>query len=122
MKQAEIRHSRRQQRHQRIREKVKGTTQRTRLVVFRGISNISAQIIDDTQGCTLVSASSFEKRLKGAIKSGGNVEAARLIGKQIAELAKAKSIHTVVFDRGGYVYHGRVKALAEAARENGLQF
>ena len=104
--------------HKRIRRKVKGSTERPRLAVYRSLNHIYAQIIDDQQGQTLVSASTTEKDLHGS--SGGNVEAARRIGKTIAERALAKGISSVVFDRGGYLYHGRIKALTEAAREAGL--
>lgn len=104
--------------HKRIRRKVKGSTDRPRLAVYRSLNHIYAQIIDDHQGQTLVSASTTEKDLHGS--TGGNVEAARRIGKTIAERALAKDISSVVFDRGGYLYHGRIKALTEAAREAGL--
>ena len=107
-------------RHKRIRENLSGTNEKPRLSVFRSNANISAQIIDDTKGVTLVSASSLEKELN--IKNGGNIEAAKVIGAEIAKRAKSKKINEVVFDRGGYLYHGRVAALAEAARENGLKF
>ncbi|MFB3814916.1 MAG: 50S ribosomal protein L18 [Terriglobales bacterium] len=109
----------RQKIHLRIRRKVLGTAERPRLSVYRSLNNISVQVIDDAQGKTIVSASSNEK---GAKRNGGNVAAAKEIGKAIAERAKAKGITKVVFDRGGYLYHGRVKALADAAREAGLQF
>ena len=105
-------------RHSRVRNKVSGTSEMPRLNVFRSNENIFAQIIDDTKGNTLVSSSSVELK----IKNGGNVEAAKLVGKDIAEKAKKAKINKVVFDRGGYLYHGRVEALAEAARENGLEF
>ncbi|MBE6159284.1 MAG: 50S ribosomal protein L18 [Firmicutes bacterium] len=105
-------------RHSRVRNKVSGTSEMPRLNVFRSNENIFAQIIDDTKGNTLVSSSSVELK----IKNGGNVEAAKLVGKDIAEKAKKAKIKKVVFDRGGYLYHGRVEALAEAARENGLEF
>lgn len=108
----------RQRRHERIRNKISGTETCPRLNVFRSNGNIYAQIIDDTKGNTLVSCSSIELKLA----NGGNVEAAAQVGSKIAELALAKNIENVVFDRGGYVYHGRVKALAEAAREAGLKF
>ena len=108
------------ERHERIRKDLKGTSLRPRLNVFRSNANITAQIIDDEKGVTLVSASTLEKELK--ITNGGNVEAAKLIGAEIAKRAKKAKIKEVVFDRGGYLYHGRVKALAEAARENGLEF
>ena len=109
----------RQRIHKRIRSRVAGTQERPRLAVFRSLYHIYAQVIDDQQGHTLVSASSTEKDLKG---KGGNVEGAKTIGKAIAERAKEKGIKLVVFDRGGYQYHGRVKALADAAREAGLEF
>ena len=110
----------RKERHSRIRENLAGTSNRPRLNVFRSNANITAQIIDDEKGVTLVSASSLEKELN--LKNGGNVEAAKLLGAEIAKRAKKAKIDKVVFDRGGYLYHGRVKALAEAARENGLEF
>ena len=110
----------RKARHVRVRNKVTGTKQAPRLNVFRSNSNIFAQIIDDTEGKTLVSASSIDKELK--LENGGNIEAATKVGELIAKRAKKQKITKVVFDRGGYLYHGRVKALAEAARENGLQF
>ena len=106
-------------RHARVRGKISGTPERPRLCVFRSESNIYAQIIDDVAGNTLCSASTVEKEFDG---NGGNVEAAKKIGLKVAERALAKGIDTVVFDRGGYIYHGRVKALAEGAREGGLQF
>jgi large subunit ribosomal protein L18 len=105
--------------HRRIRRKLAGTAERPRLAVFRSVAHIYAQVIDDAQGRTLVSASSVDK---GAKTNGGNVAAAKAIGKLVAERAKDKGITTVVFDRGGYQYHGRVKALAEAARAAGLEF
>ncbi len=108
------------ERHRRVRNKVSGTTEVPRLNVFRSNSNIFAQIIDDTKGITLASASSIDKELK--LTNGSNVEAAKEVGKLIAERAKKANINKVTFDRGGYLYHGRVKALAEAARENGLEF
>ena len=107
-------------RHERVRNKVSGTANAPRLNVFRSNSNIFAQIIDDSEGKTLVSASSIDKELK--LENGGNVEAAIKVGKLIADRAKKAKITNVVFDRGGYLYHGRVKALADAARENGLEF
>ncbi len=110
----------RKARHTRIRKKISGTSQLPRLSVFRSLKNISAQIIDDEKGVTLVSASSMDKELD--IKNGGNVEASKLVGALIAKKAKKAKINKVVFDRGGYLYHGRVKALADAARENGLEF
>ena len=108
------------ERHKKIRKTLSGTPEKPRLNVFRANANITAQIIDDTKGVTLVSASTLESDLK--IKYGGNIEAAKLIGAEIAKRAKKAKIKEVVFDRGGYLYHGRVKALAEAARENGLEF
>ena len=108
------------ERHKRIRKDISGTNERPRLNVFRSNANITAQIIDDEKGITLVSASTLEKELK--IKNGGNTEAAKIIGAEIAKRAKKAKINKVVFDRGGYLYHGRVKALADAARENGLEF
>lgn len=109
----------RQQRHKRVRGKIRGTAECPRLNVFRSLNNIYAQIIDDDKGVTLVSASTDEKSFG---EYGGNVEAAKKVGKLIAERAKAKNISSVVFDRGGYVYHGRVQGLAEGAREGGLKF
>ena len=106
-------------RHIRVRGKVSGTAERPRLIVFRSNANIYAQIIDDVSGVTLVSANTLEKGFEGAT---GNAEAAKKVGVTLAERAKAKGIEEVVFDRGGYVYHGRVAALAEGAREGGLKF
>ena len=106
-------------RHKRVRAKVSGTAARPRLAVYRSNANISAQIIDDVAGVTLVSASTLEKAFEG---NGGNKEAAKLVGKKIAERAAAKGITEVVFDRGGYLYHGRVSELADGAREGGLKF
>ena len=114
--------------HTRIRKKLKGTSDRPRLAIFRSVAHIYAQVIDDSKGATIAAASSTEK---GALdtsdkdkpgRSGGNVAAAKEIGKRVAERAKEKGIDKVVFDRGGYLYHGRVKALADAAREAGLEF
>ena len=104
--------------HKRIRRKVSGTTEQPRLAVFRSVAHIYAQIIDDSKGVTIVAASSTEKDSKS---TGGNVAAAKEIGKRVAERAKEKGIKRVVFDRGGYLYHGRIKALADAAREAGLE-
>ena len=106
-------------RHMRVRAKVSGTPERPRLNVFRSEKNIYAQVIDDVNRVTLVSASSLDKEIEG---NGGNKVAARAVGKLVAERAKAKGIDTVVFDRGGYLYHGRVQELAEGAREGGLKF
>ena len=108
----------RKKRHARVRNKVNGTAECPRLNVFRSNTQIFAQIIDDVKGTTLASSSSVELKLK----NGGNAEGAALVGKDIAEKALKLKIKNVVFDRGGYLYHGRVKALAEAARENGLEF
>jgi large subunit ribosomal protein L18 len=104
--------------HTRIRRRVRGNAERPRLAIFRSLSHIYAQVIDDEQGTTIVSASTTEKDLREG--TGGNVEAARRVGRAIAERAIAKGIESVVFDRGGFRYHGRVKALADAAREAGL--
>ena len=106
-------------RHTRVRGKISGTPERPRLNVFRSNANIYAQIIDDVNGVTMVSASTLDKEFEGAT---GNCEAAKKVGTMLAERAKAKGISVVVFDRGGYVYHGRVAALAEGAREGGLEF
>ncbi len=107
--------------HDRIRKKVFGTAERPRLNVYRSLNHLYVQLIDDHKGATLVSANSAEGK-KGERTTGGNVAAAKTVGKAIAERAKQKGITQVVFDRGGYIYHGRVKALADAAREAGLQF
>lgn len=104
--------------HRRIRRKVRGTTERPRLAIYRSLNHIYAQVIDDERGTTLASASTTEKDLRSA--SGGNVEAAQRVGRTIAERALAAGVESVVFDRGGYLYHGRVKALTDAAREAGL--
>ena len=105
--------------HRRIRRKVSGTPERPRLAVFRSVKHIYAQVIDDAAGRTIASASSNEKN---ATATGGNLAGAKEIGRLVAERAKEKGIRSVVFDRGGYLYHGRVKALADAAREAGLEF
>ena len=105
--------------HSRIRRKLAGTAERPRLAIFRSVAHIYAQVIDDAAGATLVSASSVDK---GGKTNGGNVAAAKAIGKLVAERAKEKGVTKVVFDRGGYHYHGRIKALADAAREAGLEF
>ena len=112
----------RQRIHERVRTKVAGTAERPRLCVYRSLEHIYAQVIDDRSGKTLVAASSVDKETKKGLKGGGNVAAAKVIGKAIAERAKAAGVNKVVFDRGGYKYLGRVKALADAAREAGLQF
>ncbi|MCS7026925.1 MAG: 50S ribosomal protein L18 [Bryobacteraceae bacterium] len=106
--------------HKRIRKKISGTAERPRLAVFRSLKHIYAQVIDDRHGRTLVSASSTQKSAN--VGNGGNIEGAKAIGKLVAERALAKGIKKVVFDRGGFLYHGRVKALADAAREAGLEF
>lgn len=106
-------------RHERVRKNISGTAQRPRLNVYRSLNHIYAQVIDDEKGVTLVAASSMDKDFEGY---GGNVEAAKKVGKAVAEKALAAGITKVVFDRGGYVYHGRVAALAEGAREGGLEF
>ena len=110
----------RQKRHTRVRKRVAGSPERPRLNVYRSINNIYVQVIDDTEGHTLAAASSLDKSLK--LKTGGNIAAAKAVGKAIAERAKAAGITKVVFDRGGYLYHGRVASLADAAREAGLEF
>jgi large subunit ribosomal protein L18 len=112
-------------RKRRIKLKIRGTASRPRLSIFRSSKNIYAQIIDDSKGVTLVAASTKDKGLSAKIKGksgGGNKEAAKLVGLEVAKKAKAAGIKKIVFDRGGYLYHGRVKALAEAAREGGLEF
>ncbi|KXB92243.1 ribosomal protein L18 [Megasphaera hutchinsoni] len=108
-------------RHWRLRKQISGTAERPRLNVFRSLTNIYAQIIDDQKGVTLVAASSLDKEIKDQ-KNGGNAEGAKLVGALVAKRAIEKGITTVVFDRGGYIYHGRVAALATAAREAGLKF
>ncbi|PCK72435.1 50S ribosomal protein L18-like protein [Paenibacillus larvae subsp. larvae B-3650] len=109
-------------RHLRVRKKIQGTSERPRLNVYRSSKHMYAQIIDDVKGVTLVSASTLDKDLKGEVENGGNVEAARKVGELIAKRAKENGLTNVVFDRGGYLYHGRVQALADAAREAGLEF
>jgi large subunit ribosomal protein L18 len=108
--------------HERIRKHLNGSPVRPRLAVFRSNKHIYAQIIDDSQGATLTAASTLDADTKKDLKHGGNIAAAKAVGKLVAERAKAKGIEAVLFDRGGYLYHGRVKALAEAAREAGLKF
>ena len=110
------------QRHKRVRRKITGTTQRPRLCVFRSSNNIYAQIIDDANRVTFTAASSLDAEVKGAVNHGGNKEAAKMVGEMIAKRDIEKGITEVVFDRGGYLYHGRVQVLAEAAREAGLKF
>jgi large subunit ribosomal protein L18 len=108
--------------HSRIRKKIQGTGARPRLNIFRSLNHIYAQIIDDVKGVTLASASSLDKEIRAVNKAGGNAAGAKSVGAEIAKRAKSKGIETVVYDRGGYNYHGRVKVLAEAAREAGLKF
>ena len=122
MKEAERKSAALGRRRRRVRKKVKGSASRPRLSVHRSIGNIYAQMVDDDAQRTIVAASSKSKEIRDGLKSGGNVEAARAVGKLIAQKALEKSIRKVVFDRGGRIYHGRVKALAEAAREAGLEF
>ena len=112
----------RQKRHFRVRKNLSGTSQRPRLNVFRSLNHIYAQIINDETGTTLVSASTMDKEVSATLSYGGNIGAAQVVGKLVAERAMAKGISKVVFDRGGYLYHGRVAALAAAAREAGLEF
>ena len=116
------RNDRRLARHKRVRKDLHGTPERPRLCVFRSNKNISVQIIDDVNGVTLAAASTREKELKGQIEYGGNKEAAKKVGEAIAKRALEKGIETVAFDRGGFLYHGRVKELADGAREAGLKF
>lgn len=112
----------RKKRHLRIRNKVIGTPERPRLNVFRSLNHIYAQVIDDTVGNTIVSASTMDESIKGKMKNYGNAACAKAVGELIAKRALEKGIKQVVFDRGGYIYHGRVKELAEAARNSGLEF
>ena len=112
----------RKKRHERIRNKVVGTSERPRLNVFRSMNHIYAQIIDDSTGSTLVSASTLDSTIKGKFKNTGNKEGAKAVGELVAQRAQEKGITKVVFDRGGYIYHGRVKELAESARNTGLEF
>lgn len=112
----------RQARHDRVRKKVAGDPERPRLSVYRSLSNIYAQVIDDTKGVTLVTASTLDTEVRDAGKNGGNLDAAKSVGELVAKRALENGIKTVVFDRGGYKFHGRIKALADAARECGLEF
>ena len=112
----------RARRHKRVRKNLSGTPEKPRLCVFRSSKNISCQIVDDENNKTLVSASSLDKELKAEIENGGNKDAAKKVGEAIAKRALAKGIEEVAFDRGGFLYHGRVKELAEGAREGGLKF
>jgi large subunit ribosomal protein L18 len=116
------RNLKRQRIHTRIRARVRGRTQVPRLNVFRSLNHIYAQVIDDALGHTLLAVSSRDKEVRKSLKNGGNVAAAKIVGQVLAERAKAAGISRLVFDRGGYAYHGRVKALAEAARAGGLTF
>ena len=118
----ESRNTSRKRRHRRIRYKIRGVKERPRLNVFRSLKHIYAQIIDDQEGRTLISASTLEAQVKDGSMGTGNLEAAKRVGELIARRALDQGIKEVVFDRGGYLYHGRVKALAEAAREQGLKF
>jgi large subunit ribosomal protein L18 len=111
-----------ERRHQRVRQRVFGTRDRPRLNVFRSSAHIYAQVIDDIKGTTLAAASSLDKSLRTSLKSTSSIEAAKAVGKLLAERAKAAKVTTVVFDRGGRLYHGRIKALADASREGGLKF
>ncbi len=108
--------------HSRLRRKISGSTERPRLCVFRSARHIQAQVIDDQKGRTLAAAGSLDGEVRKQIKGGGNIAAAKIVGKAIAERAKKAGVEKVVFDRGGYLYHGGIKALGEAAREAGLQF
>jgi large subunit ribosomal protein L18 len=119
---AESRNDRRLARHRRVRKALSGTPSQPRMCVFRSNKNISVQIIDDVSQTTLCAASSLDKELKGEIGNGGNKDAAKKVGQAIGKRALAKGIETVTFDRGGFLYHGRVKELAEGAREAGLKF
>lgn len=110
------------ERHKRVRKKISGTPEKPRLNVYKSNTNIYAQIIDDTKGKTLVQASSIDKELKETLKNGGNMEAAKAVGSLIGKRAKEKGIEKVVFDRSGYLYHGKIKELGDAAREAGLEF
>jgi large subunit ribosomal protein L18 len=112
----------RERRHNRIRKTVAGTEARPRLTVFRSAANIYAQVIDDVKGVTITAASTLDKEVSEGLKSRGNVEAAKKVGAAIAKKAMEKGVKDVVFDRGGYIFHGRIKALADAAREAGLNF
>ena len=117
-----LKHHRQVRRTHRVRQKITGTAERPRLSVFRSSKHIYAQLIDDMSGVTLAAASTMAKDTKSSVKYGGNVKAAALVGEKIAAAAKAKGIKAAAFDRGHYRYHGRVKALADAARKGGLQF
>ena len=116
------RNAHRERVHERVRQRVVGTAERPRLCVYRSLGHIYAQVINDNGGRTLASASSLDKQTRAQIKGGGNIAAAKIVGKTVAERSLAAGIQQVVFDRGGYMYHGRVEALANAAREAGLKF
>jgi len=118
----EVKNKRRQIRQRRVRKKVGGTPERPRLNVFRSNANIYAQVIDDVNGVTLAAASTLDAEVKGKVANGGNKEAAKLVGELVAKRAMDKGVETVTFDRAGYIYHGRVKELGDAAREAGLKF
>jgi large subunit ribosomal protein L18 len=122
MDQQKLKHRRQLRRRRHVRKRIRGTAERPRLTVFRSSKHIYAQLIDDLAGVTLASASSRDKAARGDVGYGGNVKAAEAIGRKIAEAAQAKGISKAAFDRGHYRYHGRVKALADAARAGGLQF
>ncbi len=109
-------------RHKRIRKKVRGTSEQPRLSIHRSLKNMFCAIIDDTLGKTLLTVSTLDKEMRHQLKYGGNIKAAGLLGSLLAQRAKAKGINKICFDRGGYIYHGRIKALAEAARKEGLEF
>mgnify|MGYP001104335812 CR=1 FL=1 len=117
-----VKYDSRKRRHRRVRAKINGTASRPRLNIYRSLSNIYAQVIDDDSGQTLVSASTIDRDVAGQVSGKSKVEAARIVGKIVGERAKSAGIESVVFDRGGYRYHGRVAALAEGAREAGLEF
>lgn len=112
----------RQKRHMRMRNKIQGTPERPRLNIFRSSNNIYAQVIDDSQGFTITSASSKDKEITEKINGLNKTEAAKIVGQEVAKKAMEKGVETVIFDRGGYLYHGRVKSLADGARESGLKF
>lgn len=120
--QAQMKDQKRMARHLRIRKQMAGTAQRPRLCVHRSLKNFSVQLVDDTQGKVLFGLSTLSKPVRGKIPSGGNVKGSAALGEAMAALAKSKGITKVCFDRGGYLYHGRVKAFAEAARKGGLEF
>ena len=122
MKNVKVKIARRMRRKDGLRKRIRGTSEQPRLTVFRSLDHIYAQIIDDVSGVTLCASSTLDKELRGQVKSGGNRDAAKAVGTLLAERAKGKNITAVCFDRNGYMYHGRLKALADAAREAGLRF